>query len=247
MASEDWKRFQERLQDAAVMTGRVAHAFDNVLTGILGFAELTLSQAPTKSATHDYVSEVLRAAQQGVGLTQELHLFSRCSTSGSGPTSLSLVLAEEEARLREAAGSAVQVRLNLPADLPPVAIDADALRQVVRQLLDNARESGANSVTASARMMEQTAPAGAEWIGPVGNGLVVELTIADTGSGMTSEVRRRLFQEPFFTTKPRHRGLGLAIVCRILLAHRGALRLETDPERGTIARVLLPLASSQAA
>ncbi len=239
LPSDDWKRFQERLQDAALMSGRVAHAFDNVLTGILGFAELTLSQVGPESPPHQYISEVLRAAQQGVGLTQELHLFSRCGTRGFGPTPLSLVLTEEEARLAETPGLDVQV--DLPADLPPVAMDADALRQVLRNVLDNARESGASSIKISGRRSELTGEACGEIIGCTGPGQVVELVVADTGSGLSAEARKRLFHEPFFTTKPRHRGLGLAIVCRILLAHGGGLRLELGPERGTVARVFLPV------
>jgi signal transduction histidine kinase len=237
----DGPRFEQRLQDAAVMTGRVAHAFDNVLTGILGFAELTLSQMKPESAPYQYIGEVLRAAQQGVGLTQELHLFSRCGAPGAGPTSLAEVVAEEEARLRENPGSAVLVRSNLPADLPPIALDAEALRQVLRQLLDNAQESAANSINLSARRTTLTATNCSGMLGSAVPGPAVEVVITDSGSGLTSEVRQRLFHEPFFTTKPRHRGLGLAIVCRILFTHRGGLRLEPAPERGTQAHVFLPV------
>src|SRR5262249_11169930 len=73
-------------------------------------------------------------------------------------------------------------------------------------------------------------------------GSQVEVAIADTGIGMTPEVQRRLFSEPFFTTKPRRRGFGLATAYGILHAHKGGLRLYAGGEGGVVARVLLPVA-----
>lgn len=236
----DSVRLRQRLEDAAVMTGRVAHAFDNVLTGILGFAELTLGQVPPESPPHQYVGEVLRAAQQGVLFTRELHLFSRCGVTDEGPTELAAVLAEEEARLGETAGPAFLIERQLPPDLPPLAIDAEALRHVLRHLLDNARESGGRAIAVAARRIDLTAAACTELWGDAKPGPFVEFTVADRGGGLAPATRQRLFHEPFFSNKPRHRGLGLAIVCRILISRRGGFRLEPASEGGTVARVFLP-------
>jgi len=242
----DQARTQNRLQDAALMSGRLAHAFDNVLTGILGFAELTLTQLSPESAPHQYISEVLRAAQNGVQLTQQLHQFSRCTMAGRGPTQLSLIVAEEEARLRQVLDPRVDLSVEVPDDLPPVAVDMEPLRYVLSHLLDNAHESlsGAGAIALSARQVDLDAATCPELLGNPVPGAFVEVTITDGGSGFTPDAKRRLFQEPFFTTKPRHRGLGLAVVYRVLHAQCGGFRLEAGAKGGTVALVYLPVSAA---
>ncbi|MBY0526522.1 MAG: hypothetical protein K2R98_24215 [Gemmataceae bacterium] len=237
--------FRQRLEDAALMTGRVAHAFDNVLTGIVGFAELTLTQMAANSPPHQYISEVLRAAQQGVQLTQQLHLFSRSSAPGRGPTALAMVAADEEARLAQTAGPRVRVTFEVPSDLPSIALDAELSRQLLGHLLDNAMESlgGEGTIRVSASRHQLADGTRAEWLGNPEPGPCIEIRVSDTGSGISPETRQRLLVEPFFTTKPRHRGLGLPIACRILFTHGGAFRLDPGEGRGTVARALLPEAT----
>ena len=84
-------------------------------------------------------------------------------------------------------------------------------------------------------------------LGRVGVGGYLQITVSDTGPGIKPEVRRRLFVEPFFTTKVRHRGLGLAIAYRVLCSHRGGILLESvpPPGTGTQVRVVLPLAAAR--
>jgi signal transduction histidine kinase len=246
-AQEQQNRYRQRLEDAAALTGRVAHAFDNVLTGIVGFAELTLSQTPSDSAPHQYVAEVLRAAQGGVQLTQQLHLFSRCASTGVGPTSLPLLAADEEARLVQMVGPQVRVQFNVPRDLAPVSMDAEPLRQLIVHLLQNARESlgAGGTISLTARPYDLPAAERLEWQGNPEPGPALEIVVADSGSGVSAEARQRLFVEPFFSTKPRHRGIGLAIVCRTVFSHGGGFRLEPAPGSGTLARTLLPVAGSR--
>ncbi len=230
------------------MAGRVAHAFDNVLTGILGFAELSLSL--TSDATlHQYLGEVLQAAQNGTQLTQQLHLFHRCASVGTGPTRLAYVIADEEMRQRQALDGQITLTVLVPNDLPAVALDGEPLRHVLGHLLDNARESlnGKGEVTLTARRSELDLGACRALYGSPRPGPCVEITIADSGGGLSAETRRRLFREPFVTTKPRHRGLGLAVVYRILSAHHGGFQIEPGPRGGTVARVCLPLTPARPA
>lgn len=242
-ASLDQVRLQVRLADAGTISARVAHAFDNILTGILGFAELTLSQTESQSPNRSFLEEVVRAAQQGVSLTQQLHFFSRCAVPTVGPATLAYVFGEEQARLRSVLPQTISLKVEVPAELPSVAMDAELLRQVVGHLLDNAREAitSGGTLTLSARRMTLEAAGAADLLGQPISGPCVEVVVTGTGPEITADVRRRLFQEPFFSTKPRHRGLGLAIVYRVLQAHRGSFRLVTGPS-ATAVHLYLPLA-----
>lgn len=236
---------QERLETTAKVTRQLAHDFGNVLTGILGFTELAMTQqVPTSTPLFSYLQEVHRAAQTGAQFTQQLRLFSRRQSALSRTSQLANLLAEQEARLFAAQPDGLHLGLHVPQDLPGVGIDAEHVHQVLTPLLDNAREAlnGAGAINVSARAVELTASDCRDLFGACEPGPHVEIIVADTGHGLTSDVQRRLFSEPFFTTKPRRRGFGLAVAYGILQAHKGGFRLHPGEERGAVARVLLPVA-----
>ncbi|MFO0841891.1 MAG: response regulator [Gemmataceae bacterium] len=236
---------QQRLETAATVTRRLAHDFGNVLTGILGFTELALAQqVPANTPLHTYLNEVYRAAQTGAQFTHQLRLISRRQSASSRGSQLAAVFAEQEARLFAAQPDGLNLRLTLPADLPPVALDDEHLHQVLTALLDNARESlmGPGTISVSARVVQLGGADCQEIYGATRPGPHVEVVIADTGAGLSPEVQRRLLAEPFFTTKPRRRGFGLAVTHGVLHAHKGGFRLHPGEERGVVARLLLPVA-----
>jgi signal transduction histidine kinase/CheY-like chemotaxis protein len=238
-------RLQQHLEEAAAVAGRLAHDFGNLLTGIIGFAELSLAQLPPDSVPHSYISEVWQSGQHGARWVSRLRLFSRRRPPEFWPASPAALIREEEARLRPAWGSAAALEVRLPTDLPPVALDGESVRQVLAELLENAREAvpagGAVIVSASACTL---GPADcAALLGSAAPGRHVELVVTDAGPGLGPEGRRRLFREVFYSTKPRHRGLGLAVVYGILRAYGGGFRLDPDTGAGTTVRVYLPAAA----
>lgn len=241
---------QDRLETAAKVTRRLAHDFGNVLTGILGFTELALAQQiPSTTPLHSYLTEVYRAAQTGAQFTHQLRLFSRRQSASSRESQLSGLLADQEARLFAAQPNGLNVRLTVPTDLPSVAIDAEHLHQVLTALLDNAREAlmGSGTVSVSARVIDLSEDQCQELYGAARPGPHVEVVIVDTGVGLNPEVERRLFTEPFYTTKPRRRGFGLAVTYGILQAHKAGFRLHTGEDRGVVARMVLPIAPAPVA
>jgi signal transduction histidine kinase/FixJ family two-component response regulator len=236
---------QQRLEAAARVVRRLAHDFGNVLTGILGFSELALTQqVASGTALHAYLTEVYRGAQNGAQFTNQLRLFARRQNSNTRSCNPAQVVWEEESRLRGGLAKEANLKVELPADLPAVGVDADHLRQVLGVLLENARDAliGPGSITVSTRKVELKAADCRDLFGDVRPGPHVEIRVTDTGSGLSAEARKHLFLEPFFTTRPRKRGFGLAIAYGILAAHRGGLDLLPHPERGTVARLVLPVA-----
>jgi signal transduction histidine kinase/ActR/RegA family two-component response regulator len=233
---------QDRLEEAARLTGKLAHDFGNVLTGILGFAELSLSQIPADALPHRYVKEVWQAAHQGAQWIQKLQTFSRRRAAAAPPMALPVVVAMEEARVRAAWGPDVALHVSLPEGLPLVAVEGEALRQALAQLLDNAREAiaGKGVVTVSARLTDLSEADCRGLLGSAAPGPHVEITVTDTGAGLSAELRGRLFHELFYSSKVRRRGLGLAIVYGIVQTYRGAIRFGPDPAQGTRVRLFLP-------
>jgi signal transduction histidine kinase len=243
-------KLNERLGDAAVIAGRMAHDFDNILTGIIGFADLTQPMLPAGSQAANFVAEISKVGQRGIQFTQQLHQLSRSGQVKPNPSSLAAAITKEEARLRSAMHSALRIEKELLPTLPMVAIEAAPLQVVIGHLLENAVEACPQGgiIRIAARPVDLTDAEARTYLGKATSGSHLLVTITDSGVGIKPEVRRRLFVEPFFTTKVRHRGLGLAIAYRVLCAHRAGIQLDQvpPPGTGTQVRVVLPLAATRA-
>ena len=245
-AWHDRGRIAQRLGDAALVAGKIAHDFDNIFTGVVGFAEIALSLLEPGSLPHQYVQEINSAGTRGIQFTQQLHGLSRSGMSRPMPATVSTVLSREETRLRKSTTSC-RFQFIIPNDLPAVAIDGGALQIIVGNLLDNAVEASrpGSLVRVTASLVELSDAESREFLGAASSGPFVEICVGDEGPGITDEHRKKMFVEPFFTTKVRHRGLGLPVVYRVLHAHRGGIRFETAPGRGSVFQMVLPLAAAR--
>jgi signal transduction histidine kinase/ActR/RegA family two-component response regulator len=236
---------QKDLETAARVAARLAHDFGNVLTGVIGFCDLSLAiKAPAESQLSRYLRELQRCAQNGAELTHLLRLFCRRQAGGVQPCETANVVAEEAARLATPGGF-FTVSTTLGDGLPRAAIDAGQLRQVLAALLENARDAmkGAGAVSVSTRAVDLSADDCLNLYGDARPGSYVEIAVANSGPGLGADVSKRLFTELFFTNKPRHRGFGLAVAYGILHAHHGGLRLRPAASGGTVAEIYLPVAS----
>jgi signal transduction histidine kinase len=240
----DSDRLQQRLNDASVIAGRMAHDFDNVLTGIIGFADLTVPLLPPHAQPTKFVQQIADVGKRGIAFTQQLHQLSRAGQARPLPAAVATAVAKEEARLRHLHPAGFQLTTDVSAALPPVAMEAGPLGVVLGHLIQNAVEAGGQPPRAgvSARMVELSPADAKNYLGAVRPGPHVEVRVTDAGGGIKPEVRARLFAEPFYTTKTRHRGLGLAVVYRTLYAHHGGIRLDPPAltDVGTSVRVVLP-------
>ncbi|HKB34979.1 MAG TPA: ATP-binding protein, partial [Gemmataceae bacterium] len=213
-------------------------------TSILGFTELCLAQTPDNSSIRRYLGEVHRGAQQGAQLTDRYRLFARRPPPSGQPTPLGSILAEQQKRV-SGWGPDIELEVEVPGDLPPVGVSAEALHDVLGALLDNAREAieRKGRVTVQGRLVGLSSANCLGLWGSARPGPHVRLDITDTGCGLAPDVPSRLFRDPFFTNKPRHRGLGLATVYGVLTSNHGGFRLLPNPEGGLTARVYLPVAA----
>lgn|GEM_PF-890703 len=238
----DVKRLDERLTDANVFCSRLAHDFDNILTGVIGFAELTAPLLAEGSLEAEYVSEIRRAGERGKMLTQQLRRLkpavSPCLSSlRFGPWFRELLDAVVAGRPQR-----FQISSNNFQRWPPVQASQESLERLFRELLTNAIEAmpqgGSIRLTGELREVRDTS----QFLGQPAPGQYLEICIDDEGIGVKPEFLPRLFRELFLTSKPQHRGLGLAIALRVILDLRGGICLtpRPAPESGTRITVLLP-------
>jgi signal transduction histidine kinase len=239
---------QQRLEDAALVARRIAHTYSNVLTSIVGFVEMSLSQAPPGSTIRRYLDVAFRGAQQGVLLTQRLRLLGSRVTDAAKGVALQPTLTRQLGR-RTSTERTVQEHLDVPPELPAVALSSDQLTAVLDALLDNAHEALTQDghVHVRARLVEPTFEEICQARGRMRPGEYVRLDVCDSGPGLSPEARQRLFQQMFFTTKLRHHGLGLTIAHSILSGQQGGLSLLDNPAGGLTARVWLPVHDASAA
>lgn len=247
----DPDRLHQRLHDASIIAGRMAHDFDNILTGIIGFADLTAPLLQPGSQPQKFVGEISKVGQRGIVFTQQLHQLSRSGQAKPQPASVVAALVKEEARLKAALPAGARIVSDVPSTLAAVGMDIGPLQLVLGHLLENAIEAtpAGGLVTVSVKHVELNPTDARLYLGQVGPGAYAEVTVKDSGPGLKPEVRAKLFVEPFFTTKVRHRGLGLAVVYRTLFAHRGGIRIDAaaPPDTGTVVRVVVPLAAARPA
>ena len=239
-------RQAEKMEAVGQLASGVAHDFNNILTAILGSVGLLRTKLSKGSLTPDLVTKSLdqieRVAHQGASLTRQLLAFNRRESVRLEALNPNGVLADAERMLRRLIASNIVFDMRLAKDVYTVQADAGQLKQILMNLVVNARDampSGGRLMitTANVELDELYVASHADaCIGPH-----VLLTVRDTGCGMSSAVLERIY-EPFFTTKPAGKGtgLGLATVYTIVRRLGGHITVISAPHEGTQFEVYLP-------
>jgi PAS domain S-box-containing protein len=250
---DERRRVEQRLQQAqkleslGVLAGGIAHDFNNLFMGILGNADLALMRLPAGSPERTQVARIVAAAERASELTRQMLTYAGQGPFHPRPLDLGGLIQDMAPLLQAAVGRKGTVAVATDPDLPPVVGDESRLRQVVLNLVTNAAEAlgeqkGTVTVAAGTMEADDAYLASAYLDERLPPGRYAWFEVADTGCGMDPETRSRVF-DPFFSTKFLGRGLGLPACLGIVRAHHGAIRLESEPGRGTSVRVLLPLAA----
>lgn len=242
-ALEQRVREAERFESMGKLASGLAHDFNSVLTVIRGYTGLLLD-AHKSGPLHTAVQEIIRASEQGSALARQLLAFGRKQPVEPRPLSLNHVVLENENLIRRLAGDDVQVVISLDESAGLVLSEPVQVFQILSNLVVNARdampEGGKLTISTKAFTAGEHAAEGFPDLPP---GPYVEMAVADTGMGMTEDVKAHLF-EPFFTTKAeRGTGLGLAIVYGIVRQSGGQIAVQSEPGEGAALRIALPVVS----
>jgi PAS domain S-box-containing protein len=233
----------QKMEAIGQLAGGVAHDFNNLLTVIVGCSELALEDFERNDLRRQNVEEVLAAARHATLLTQQLLAFSRRQVIQPKPLQLNDIVQGMNNMLRRLIGNHIELSTVLRPELSLVSADQSQLEQVVLNLVVNARDAMEDGGVLRVETEEDVLTASAALELSVNPGRFVVLSVTDTGTGMSEETRKRLF-EPFYTTKEvgKGTGLGLSTVYGIVHQSGGVIQVNSALGRGTEFRILLPRA-----
>jgi signal transduction histidine kinase/CheY-like chemotaxis protein len=231
----------QKMESLGSLAGGIAHDFNNMLGGIIGYADLLLSNE-VDPKRQNYLKAILGAAERSSEMTRKLLAFGRRGKNVVEPVELDTLVREGHEMLKPSLKQGVDVLLELEP-VPCIDADPSQINQVFLNLVINANEAMADRGVITIRTrVERLEGLVAEALG-VPAGEYVAFSVSDTGIGMSEEVRSQIF-EPFFTTKTDGKvlgsGLGLSTVYGIVQSHHGGIRVESSPDQGSTFTAYFP-------
>jgi len=238
----------QKMESIGQLAGGIAHNFNNLLTAMLGNAELLKEYSDMDDESKQRVNNIESSARKAGILVSKLLSFARREKSDVLPLNLNDV-ANDSAKLFEGVlDKRIGLKTNLSDNIPTVEGDPSQLEQVIMNLMVNARDAmpdgGLIIIKTSLIEIERDRFNMPSYIMP---GKYVLLTISDTGSGIPKEIINGIF-EPFFTTKEKGKGtgLGLAMVYGVIKNHKGYITVQSEVGKGSTFDVYLPVSGKAA-
>ncbi|HMA61062.1 MAG TPA: PAS domain S-box protein [bacterium] len=232
----------QKLKSIGTLAGGVAHDFNNILTVIIGLAQLSMSEMEQSDPNYDNLKEIDESAERAANLTRQLLLFSRKQDMDLKLIDLNQTILHLDQMLNRLIGEDIHLEHNFDDNLWDIKADETQIEQVLTNLVVNAQDAmprgGRITINTENFIIDEPK---AKTIPDVEPGDYVQLTVEDTGHGIPSEIQEKIF-DPFFTTKGRAEGtgMGLSVVHGIIKEHNGFINVYSEPEQGTIFKIYLP-------
>ena len=244
VATEEALRQAQKMEAVGQLTGGIAHDFNNMLTGVIG--SLDLLQRHLAAGRQDridrYIDTAMTSAQRAASLTQRLLAFSRRQSLDVTAVNVGDLVTGMEDMLRRTMDENIRLEVHLPEATWLAKTDHNQLESALLNLAINARDAmpHGGTLTIAARNTPSNEATGLDADDMQANDFV-EISVSDTGTGMSEDVLAKAF-DPFFTTKPigAGTGLGLSMVYGFARQSGGQVHITSAPEEGTTIRLLLP-------
>jgi signal transduction histidine kinase len=239
---EERRRQTEKMGAIGRLAGGIAHEFNNLMTTVMGHAELGAEDVPADSSAREDFNRILEAGSRAAGLTNQLLAFSGQQVTQLAPMDLGQFVRQRAEALAQRVPESVTFAAAIEAAPAMVMGDERQLELALDQLVGNAVAAmpagGRLTLGVRLELLERALETAYLSVSPGG---YVVLTVEDTGAGIAAADLPRIF-DPFFSTRPMHAaaGLGLAAVYGIVAAHDGGITVESAPGRGTTLRLYLP-------
>ncbi|MCB2180857.1 MAG: transporter substrate-binding domain-containing protein [Desulfobulbaceae bacterium] len=234
----------QKMESMGTLAGGVAHDFNNILSIIFGYVELSKIQKEDPDKVAENLEEILRAAQRAQALVRQILTFSRKSDSAKQILQVSILVKEVLKMLHSTLPVTIEIKQDI-ASHSTVFGDPTQIHQVIMNLCTNAyhamEETGGTLTVSLKDVVIQKGDISSSEISML-QGEYIKITIQDTGSGINPKDIQKIF-EPYFTTKElgKGTGMGLAVVHGIVRAHNGQIKIDSIPGEGTAFHVFLPI------
>ena len=232
----------DKLEAIGILAGGIAHDFNNILTAIMGNIMLAKIYAKPGDKIHEKLIDAEKASLRAKDLTQQLLTFSR----GGAPIKKTVFISKllEDTTLFALTGSNVRSEFFITGDLWPVEVDEGQVSQVINNLIINAGHAmpkgGIIKVRAENIVLDVDAKQGL----PLKEGKYIKISVEDQGIGISKEHLKQIF-DPYFTTKQKGSGLGLATAYSVIKRHDGYIQVESELGVGTTFNIYLPASSKE--
>ncbi|MBI5102240.1 MAG: response regulator [Nitrospirae bacterium] len=243
---EEQLRHAQKMEAVGILAGGVAHEFNNILTTIKGSAYIIEKKLSDDPSLNKYSRQITESINKASSLAQGLLAFSRKQAIALRPHNLNNIVLRVEPLIRELIGEDILLSMDLGDRVPAIMADGGQIEQVLINLAANAKDAmqkggrldiRTDVVEITEAFLKERA------FGAPGKYAMV--LVSDTGTGMTDDIKDKIFQ-PFFTTKElgKGTGLGLSIVYGIIRQHNGFIDVETGSDEGTTFRIYIPAVES---
>lgn len=233
----------QKLEGIGQLAGGVAHDFNNILTAIIGYAQLVYLNMQSDDTNRGHIKHILDYSEKAATITKSLLAFSRKQTTNLSCFNVNDLISDFQKLLLRLMPENIEIQTQFTSQKLSVLVDQVQLEQVIMNLATNARDAmpdgGLIIIATNMTEIDQ------EFIKSNGygrTGSYAQITMADMGRGMNRQTLDKIF-EPFFTTKEpgKGTGLGMTIVYNIVSRHNGFITVESEPGKGTRVRILLPI------
>ncbi len=225
----------QKMETVGALAGGVAHDFNNILTGVIGFAELGLARVPYEDPLYQYLDQIKKQGYRGAALARQLLAFSSKQVLERRNTDLNRIVLDLQKFLQQVIGENIELKVITTPEPRTVLIDPAQIEQTLMNLCVNARDA----MPGGGRLAVEVKPVALDddfcrlnpWSQP---GPYIRLSVTDTGIGMSRKIMDHIF-EPFFTTKPKGKGtgLGLATVYGIVKQHEALIHALSREGKGS--------------
>jgi len=231
----------QKMETIGRLAGGIAHDFNNMLTVIKGQTELALEAVDKHDPIKQNLDEILKSVNSTADLNQQLLAFSRKQTLEQKVVNLNTVITKVKSMLRRLIRKNIEFSIDLDAELMNIRIDPVQIEQVIINLCVNASDAMPSGGKLTIRTENLHIPGDQAVDLDVKPGDFVQLSITDTGFGMSQEVQDKIF-EPFYTTKElgKGTGMGLSTAHGVVKQSGGEITVESEPEKGSVFNVMLP-------
>lgn len=246
MKQEEYLRQTQKLQAIVTLTEGIAHNFNNIIVGIMGYLQVSIYEAPKGSKLQTNLERIQKSCKRAMDLVKQFMCFSRKGSNRKKPVQIGPLIKEILQFIKDILPDTIEIKENIKEKAGLVIADKTQIEDVMINLCNNAtyamKENGGTlEVTLtdlyidSQSLYSEFAP-----------GHYIRLTVKDTGDGMDKKVIERIF-DPFFTTKKEGEGsgMGLAIVHGIVKGHNGEILVESEVGKGSSFHIFLPIIKSK--